>query len=284
MDDKSTVPHGQITHAFRSMEAMRDMFFTLYSDLQQIPKKASDHEKRAGVRATFAMIEGTCFALRRAAVHLANAFGVGLTDGERQMAHEITYALNEKGQVEGKLVQVPTLHNMRFALTLFAKAVNADYEVPVGEDPYEKLKRSQGVRNRITHPRTADDLQITDQEMEDLATAAQWFENQVGRLYTVCISRLIKVFDTIKDPALLEKARTPRGGYDPKVLADAFYDAFKSTESMATMTAVAFLEKHGDFVARMKAASAETLNLVRQVSVEPLPAAGGASGTLDRPN
>lgn len=100
--------------------------------------------------------------------------------------------------------------------------------------------------------------------MEELATAAQWFENQVGRLYTVCISWIIKVFDAIRDPALLEKAKTARGGYDPKVLAEAFYGALKAKESMATMTAVAFLEKHNDYVARVEAGSAEIVKLVTQ--------------------
>lgn len=242
------------------------MYFALYGDVESIPKGANDRDKRAGVRATFAMIEGTCFALRGVAVDLADTFGVELTDGERQIAMEITYALNEKGQVEERLIQVPTLHNMRFALALFAKAVNADYEVPVGEDAYEKLKRSQGVRNRLTHPRSAADLQVTDKEMEDLAAAAQWFENQVGSLYTVCISRIIKVMDTMKNPALLAKARTSHGGYDPNVLADAFYGAFEARESMATMTAAAFIERHEDFVARAKATSAEVVKLFSQQS------------------
>jgi hypothetical protein len=253
MDDRSTLPQVILVDAVRSMETMRDMYSTLSSDVQQIAKGANDSEKRAGVRATFAMIEGTCFALRGAAVHFASAFRVKLTDGERQMAQEITYALNERGQVEEKLVHVPTLHNLRFALVLFAKAINADYEVPVGEEPYEKLRRSQAVRNRITHPRTVDDLRISEQEMEDMARAAQWFDDQIVRLHTVCMSRVIKVFEAITNPVLLEKARRPSGGYDPKALAQAFYDAFGAKEPMTTLTLAAFLEQHSDVVARMKA-------------------------------
>jgi hypothetical protein len=84
---------GDLLESARNvLETARDMYSTLYADTHRFAKSADPADRRAAVRAVFAFIEGTCFSIRRASIGLANLFRVDLSEGELQMAREVSYA------------------------------------------------------------------------------------------------------------------------------------------------------------------------------------------------
>ena len=74
------------------------------------------------------------------------------------MAREITYLLNDKGQVEEKLAISSPIANVRFALSIFAKASGSPYEFSLEIRDSRTSNKAQQIRNRLTHPRSVRDV------------------------------------------------------------------------------------------------------------------------------
>lgn len=232
-----------ISAAQKTLLEVREMFFALNMDVSRFGNSKDQTERRAMIRAVFAYIEGTCFSLRRAAIELAKLFQVDLSAGEVQVANEVTYILTEKGRVEERVLLTPTLPNVRFAMSLFAKSVNAEYEFPAGEVEFEKLRIAQLVRNRLTHPRTGAELLVSDDELLAVECAAEWFSGEVGKLYAVCVMRIMSGLDGILDKDKRAVARTAEGNYKPAVLLQLMSDGFNATKKMSPYDARVLLEQ-----------------------------------------
>lgn len=227
----------------RTLRDVREMFFALSMDVSRFGDPKDQTERRAMIRAVFAYIEGTCFSLRRAAIELARLFQVELSAGEIQVANEVTYSLTEKGRVEERVLLTPTLSNVRFAMSLFAKSVNAEYEFPAGEVEFEKLRIAQLVRNRLTHPRTGSELLVSDEEFKAVERAAEWFSGEVGKLYVVCVMRIMSGIDGILDKEKRAAAKNADENYTPAVLLQIMTDGFNATKKMSPDQARVLLEE-----------------------------------------
>lgn len=232
-----------LASAQKTVINVREMFFALNADVSRFGSSEDQTERRAMVRAVFAYIEGACFSLRRAAIDLAKLFQVDLSPGEVQIANEVSYGLTEKGGVEERVLLTPTLPNVRFAMSLFAKSVNAEYEFPAGEVEFEKLRSAQLVRNRLTHPRTGSELLVSDDELKAVECAAEWFSGEVGKLYVVCTMRILSGIDGILDEDKRQAARTAEGNYKVAVLLQLMSDGFDATKRMSPDQARVLLEQ-----------------------------------------
>ena len=125
-------PHT-LTEVVQQVSALRDLITPLAQDIDSLKNANDATGRRALVRAAFAYIEGTSFGFRTAALSLARMRGVEFEVGEVMIAREVTFTLNERGKVEERPLVSSPLANLRFALTLFAKAVGATYEFPAGD-------------------------------------------------------------------------------------------------------------------------------------------------------
>lgn len=107
--------------ATQQLKSLLGLMRTLNDDVLRFRAENDAAGRRALVRAAFAYIEGTSFGLRSAALHLARIRNISLTLGETLMCREVTYALNERGQVDERQVLSSPLANLRFALTIFSR-------------------------------------------------------------------------------------------------------------------------------------------------------------------
>jgi len=73
---------------------------------------------------------------------------------------------------------------------MYAKSVGFVYDLPVKDPEWAALMRARKVRDRLMHPRTPKDLEITDEELEDATRAAEWFQTRHRELLELMMDQL----------------------------------------------------------------------------------------------
>jgi hypothetical protein len=189
-DHKRQLNSEAFAEVIQQFESLQGLILTLSADINRYRAANDGTGRRALVRAAFAYVEGTSFGFRYAAINLARLRDVQLTVGETLMANEITYVLNEKGQVEEKLAISSPLANVRFALTIFAKAVDVPYEFPASDSKFENLQRAQRIRNRLAHPRSDQELDVSADEQDLVTSAVDWIAEQQTKLMKAIAFRM----------------------------------------------------------------------------------------------
>lgn len=74
--------------------------------------------------------------------------------------------------------------NLKFTFKLAAKVWGLpDFQLDVGDEKYRELLQAKDARNRLTHPRTYYDIQVTDEDMQCHTVAFQWSCHEFMRLF-----------------------------------------------------------------------------------------------------
>lgn len=137
--------------------------------------------RRTVVRTFFAAVEGEIHQWKRQALLLETVGIAQLDDGQRSILKEETYDLKENGSVKSRPLFTKTDQSLRFCINLINDAVNAGYELDLGEDNrWNSFKQAIGIRNRLMHPRSSDELEVTDDEVSVVRDAIAWFREVYG--------------------------------------------------------------------------------------------------------
>ncbi len=79
--------------------------------------------------------------------------------------------LTDAGVVRNQFRHVRLASNVRFLFTLMQKARNQPVVFDANVAWWSKLKASIKVRDRLTHPKKAEDLELSTQEIDDVEAA-----------------------------------------------------------------------------------------------------------------
>jgi hypothetical protein len=115
------------------------------------------------------------------------------------MLEEVSYELNDKGETKTQVKFIPLTKNLRFAFDTAARAFNVPYKLVVDDEGWSKFRDALIIRNRITHPKVIDHLQLSDDEVQIVADTATWFLNNQRALFRQFINkmqRLAEFLDT----------------------------------------------------------------------------------------
>jgi hypothetical protein len=164
---------------------------------------------------------------------LSHLRSVDLDLGEIMMARETTFALSEKGKVEERHVLSSPLANLRFALTLFAKAAGASYEFPAGDPNFEQLQRVQRVRNRLTHPRSSLELDVTADEQDMAIKAVEWVGQEHTKLLKTFAYRLHSGLASFRS-GINSLPKTESGGYAATALEKLLVEGLTSSHPLTS--------------------------------------------------
>lgn len=92
---------------------------------------------------------------------------------------ELTYSVNERGI----LVEQPRFITMTAMIRLtvnVAKIFSPDLQVDFGNGGWEALKKAIEIRNRIIHPKSVQDLDISEEDIETAQSGFFWFITVAG--------------------------------------------------------------------------------------------------------
>jgi hypothetical protein len=160
-----------MTSGNQSTDALWEMLGALHQDVTQaytnLSGEDTPYNRRACVRTAFASIEGITFFLKQAALQTEKA---GLfCPAETALLLEESYTLdNGRAVIQRKFL--PLEQNYPFAVAMYARKMNSPFVLEKREG-WEAFKSAIEVRNRITHPKRPELLEITDEELEEVRRA-----------------------------------------------------------------------------------------------------------------
>lgn len=117
------------------------------------------------IRAVFAFFEGMAFSLKMKGFQSSVENGLQVSEAERLMCAEIRYELNEKGEIVERSAMLPLSKNLRFALSIYERGTHQRQCFDPSAQWWSCFQKSVLVRNRLTHPRMTDDLDVTPDEL-----------------------------------------------------------------------------------------------------------------------
>ena len=174
------------------LEAMGQVLSQDMIDCEQLIKARPEDEgvKRSFIRCVFALIEGSVFNLKETALTLAKHGRGKFSHGELAMLEEVSYDLGDKGEAREQPKFIQLTKNVRFAFSAAARAFQVTYELAVDDKEWSTFKDAIAIRNRITHPKSVDDLKLSDDEVQVVADAGSWFLKNKHTLLQKFIDRM----------------------------------------------------------------------------------------------
>ncbi|MFN7996329.1 MAG: hypothetical protein U0Q18_22140 [Bryobacteraceae bacterium] len=145
--------------------------------------------RRAFVRALFAFIEADVWGRKSVALYFRDK--AHLTDLEVAAASEHTPDLDEKGRVIGKSPRLQLKPNVLFSFQVFARAFEVrDFHLATNDHGWQAFRTAIAIRNRLMHPKSRDDLSISDDDLQTCCDALNWYEAESARVATLAAESL----------------------------------------------------------------------------------------------
>jgi hypothetical protein len=186
--------------------ALISMLFADADACHAVVKTAdSDLARRNYIRASFAAIEGMVWSLRQD-VLLSPRRRQRLTQPALSILRERVPDVKSNGDVAERAVYLPFKQNIRFTFRAFYLAHGEDDHLAVDEEGWSALLDSVEIRDRLTHPKDANALVVSDDELLRVREASRWVTQELRRAYVSSRNATDKEIAEID--RLIEKART----------------------------------------------------------------------------
>ncbi|MEW7987353.1 MAG: hypothetical protein AB2805_16895 [Candidatus Thiodiazotropha sp.] len=151
----------------------------------------SQFTRRAYVRSLFALIEGSIWVLKQTVLHAPVQEGKAksLIPAEYALLSDKTYDLKSNGtpKVQTKYLKLP--ENLRFTFTVVQKYFQLELDIGVGTVAWDKFLEAQSIRNRITHPKTSSEFEVTDDEIALCQEVCSWFNKLTKAFFEGLVSQ-----------------------------------------------------------------------------------------------
>ncbi|MBI2725233.1 MAG: hypothetical protein HYX42_03180 [Polaromonas sp.] len=140
---------------------------------------------RTLIRTYFAFVEGIAYQLRQ--VTRASLEGTDkLTQGEMALLREERFQLNARGEPEAKDNYQSMLPNLLFSVRCYVKNHGATYVPDTSKSGWWSMKQAVAIRDRITHPKSAMGLEISDEDANHFVLAAGWWKETLMEMFKAC--------------------------------------------------------------------------------------------------
>jgi hypothetical protein len=168
------------------IERFYDLIYDLEEDWDQATWELEIIEdeqfrRRTLIRTLFAVIEGTIFALKHLLLEEHRVGILDLSPAEYAVLAEESYRVDQRGKLRGS-VRYPSLKgNIKFTFSMYALArgASSEFTKPLAEDSrWQSFCNAIDIRNRLMHPKSADDLIVSDLEWKDVQASREWFFEQ----------------------------------------------------------------------------------------------------------
>lgn len=177
MDRKAAVAQLQTVWSILSRDVDAA---TAYGQMEKTP-----YAQRALVRAHFALIEGLSYSLRQ--VTLASLQGTEfLTEAEVALLREERYSIDEKGHPKTAPQFLKFPDSLLFSIRCYIKNHGATFDPDTQHPGWSAMRRAVKVRDRVTHPKTAESLDLSKEDLESFVDAAAWWKMTMLAMFAAC--------------------------------------------------------------------------------------------------
>ncbi len=98
------------------------------------------------------------------------------------MVLEQRYDLDDKGRLVIRSARISLDRNLRFAFRFYAETYALQYQLDTSTQWWDALMRCNRIRDRLMHPRSPEDLNMTPKEIVDAVAAERGFTRAVTQL------------------------------------------------------------------------------------------------------
>lgn len=116
---------------------------------------------------------------------------------EYALLSEESYELKSNGEpkVQTKFLRLPD--NIRFIFSLINKLFQANIDLGIGKQEWEKFRKALEIRHRIIHPKESKAFEITDKEIKMCKEVCSWFNVLVHE----CFEAITQTSKKVKENA-----------------------------------------------------------------------------------
>lgn len=151
--------------------------------IRNVGNDPSDYNRRSAVRTMFAFIEGMTFSLKAQCLVQYEQGRSKFNEAELAALRGITFGLDEGGHAKIRKIKPGLKVNAMFALRTYAKGLGPAVQIEFDGEEWQAFVNSIGVRNRITHPKSVEELSISYDEIRNLARGIRWFQGRLAETY-----------------------------------------------------------------------------------------------------
>jgi hypothetical protein len=121
------------------------------------------------------MIEGEVFCTKQFTLRACQLGDNSLSAEEHVFLSESRVIVDEEGAASLKHAHIDTLSNLKQTLKVAASKFDLDWAPNFSTQGWEKLALSLELRHRITHPKVAAELVVSECELDIHKDAFAWF-------------------------------------------------------------------------------------------------------------
>jgi len=141
------------------------------------PNPTPDQEttRRSYVRAVFALVEAFVEQHRRLLLDLADANFITLDPAMLLELREIKEILHGDGRVQQRTRYLRTFDKIKAVYAAAGTGFGEPLNITFGDQGFETFRAAMGIRDRLTHPKTAPDCWLSVVHLEQVEVAHDWF-------------------------------------------------------------------------------------------------------------
>jgi len=167
-----------------------ELIEVLNRDVQQLILEYNEYpsqiKRRGLIRAIFAYIEGNVFKIKEEVlIEESHKRQPTLDIEEMVLLKEASPYINNKGKVKSTVKYSELSANIRFTLNCYAKSAQINHTLDLNGQEWECLIESIRVRNRITHPKSALELEISENELVKAFISYLYFKKVIVDFFEV---------------------------------------------------------------------------------------------------
>jgi hypothetical protein len=169
---------------------LKKTFEVLNKDVTDVKEIAGDSfssfHVRMSIRAYSALIEGMLYQMRHVALSSESKNCRVYNLHERFILSEEQCTLDKKGNIKTKESYEKALPMLLFTLKQYPKIHGTQFTPDTSDDGWRCLRAFISIRNRVVHPKSYNDLELTNKEWKEINKGIDWFYKTVKEMFAQC--------------------------------------------------------------------------------------------------
>ncbi len=155
------------------------------------------YSRRQFVRSAFAFMEGLTYSMKQHALGFCADGLYEFSTGELSLLQEQAWELDDNGAVKGRSANLSFARNIRFSFAALGRSIGDSFSPSYGDSGWEALQKAAKVRNRLMHPKSASDLDVSNDDIEIVGRGLRWFQRNFVRLCRAVADRAEEYADRL---------------------------------------------------------------------------------------
>ena len=158
--------------------------------LERLRTEDTQTHRREYIKSVFSAIEGMNWFVRQSL--LTRTFKEKLEPYEIQALMDETYSVDANGKIKVQAKTLPFLASLKMPVKLLSKYASGSDPIKFEGPGWEALQLGQKVRNRLMHPKTINDLEVSGAEIDRVTDGFMWMRNLAENILLQIRDELVK--------------------------------------------------------------------------------------------